>query len=163
MFLIYSNESIIYNIGLYDVFRFQIAGDTDNINIFQKLGIGLSAGGIAATLCNPVEVALVRMQADGSQKNIALKRNYKHIFDALIRVPKEEGFWALYNGVRPTVVRGMIVSCVQLGSYDQAKTMIRSGFNLNDGPALHLSSAGMQICIIFHNGSSYFHYKIHIL
>ena len=31
----------------------------------QNLGIGLVAGGIAAFISNPVEVCLVRMQADG--------------------------------------------------------------------------------------------------
>ena len=33
------------------------------------------------------------------------RRNYKNIFDALIRITREEGFMGLFAGVAPTVVR----------------------------------------------------------
>ena len=55
-------------LGLYDVFREQVVNynlnkyNYNGINIWQKLATGLTAGGIAASLCCPVEVALIRMQ-----------------------------------------------------------------------------------------------------
>merc|ERR1712232_48514 len=136
-------------LGLYEVFREQmIQHNKDNpnrkngISILQKLGIGLSAGGIAAATCCPVEVALVRMQADGAQKNIALRRGYKNVFDALIRVAREEGVSTLWSGVAPTVIRGCVVSCVQLASYDQAKESLRAhGIIQKEGVGLHLSAS----------------------
>merc|ERR1712129_458279 len=136
-------------LGLYEVFRDKIIQQnkdnpnrTNGISILQKLGIGLSAGGIAAATCCPVEVALVRMQADGAQKDVALRRGYKNVFDAIIRVAREEGVLTLWTGVAPTVIRGCVVSCVQLASYDQAKESLRAHNVIRtEGVGLHLSAS----------------------
>lgn len=110
-------------LGLYDIFRERVVAPGETPNVFQKLACGLSAGGIAAALCCPVEVALVRMQADGA-KPVAERRNYKHVFDAWGRVVREEGLSKLWTGLGPTVVRGMVVSMTQLATYDQAKEVV---------------------------------------
>jgi len=110
-------------LGLYDVLRTKVAGPNAQPTLMQKLCCGLTAGGIAAASCNPVEVALVRMQADGA-KPVAEQRGYRHIFDAWGRIVPEEGFMTLYRGVTPTVSRGMVVSMSQLATYDQAKEML---------------------------------------
>lgn len=109
-------------LGLYDVLRTKVAG-SNKPTIWQKMACGLTAGGIAAASCNPVEVALVRMQADGC-KPLAEQRGYRHIFDAWARIVPEEGFLTLYRGVTATVTRGMVVSMSQLATYDQAKEML---------------------------------------
>jgi len=128
-------------LGLYDILREKIiksnSSTNQNPSFSQKLLIGLISGGIAAGICTPIEVSLVRMQSDGAQLDINKKRNYKNIFDALFRVGKEEGIFTLWRGIKPTVARGMIVSCVQLSSYDQAKQMIVMRFQMKDGPLLH--------------------------
>jgi len=49
-----------------------------------KLGMGCVAGGTAAFFSNPIEVALVRMQADG-RLPVAERRGYTNIFNALYR------------------------------------------------------------------------------
>jgi hypothetical protein len=92
-------------------------------------------------MCCPVEVALVRMQvrrtsgiqcvrskliarthalatfqADSSAA-LADRRNYKHVFDAIFRIVKEEGIAACWTGVSATVARGMVVSMTQLATY----------------------------------------------
>lgn len=67
-----------------------------NLPLWKKLCCGLGSGGLAATLCCPVEVALVRMQADGSAP-VESRRGYKHAFDAIIRVAREEGVPTLYR------------------------------------------------------------------
>jgi len=128
-------------LGLYDTFRNKLAPGTSksNLPLWQKLCCGLGSGGLAATLCCPVEVALVRMQADGSAP-VESRRGYKHAFDAIIRVAREEGVPTLWRGVGPTVVRGMVVSATQLATYDQAKEMLNSSFKL-DGVSLHLSAS----------------------
>jgi len=79
------------------------------------------------------------MQADGSRP-VADRRNYKHIFDAMIRVTREEGLLTLWRGVVPTVTRGAVVSTTQLATYDQAKTVLKSS-GLTEGVALHLASS----------------------
>lgn len=50
-----------------------------------------------------------------------LRRNYKNVFDALIRTAKEEGFGALYKGLAPNIFRGMSMNVGMLACYDQAK------------------------------------------
>jgi solute carrier family 25 oxoglutarate transporter 11 len=126
-------------LGLYDVFRERVVGPGETPNVFQKLACGLSAGGIAAASCCPVEVALVRMQADGA-KPAAQQRGYRHVFDAWVRVVGEEGLSALWTGVGPTVVRGMVVSMTQLATYDQAKEVV-TWMGIPSGVFQHFSAS----------------------
>ena len=49
------------------------------------------------------------------------RRNYKNVFDALIRTSKEEGFGALYKGLAPNILRGMSMNVGMMACYDQAK------------------------------------------
>lgn len=51
---------------------------------------------------------------------------YKNVGDALIRVAKEEGILTYWRGAGPTVLRAMVVSTTQLGTYDQV-----SGYSLS--------------------------------
>jgi len=85
-------------------------GDSKEESLFKNALCGLAAGAIGSALANPVEVALVRMQADGKLP-ADQKRNYNNVFDALIRIVKEEGFAAYFRGVTPTVCRAMVVNC----------------------------------------------------
>ena len=59
-------------------------------NMLGKMGFGAISGGIGSFVGTPSEVAIVRMAADG-QAAPEKKRNYKHIFDCLYRIGKEEG------------------------------------------------------------------------
>lgn len=60
-------------------------------------------------------------QAD-SMKPVVDRRQYKHVFDALARVFKEEGFSKLYSGLAPNVLRGMSMNVGQLACFDQVKS-----------------------------------------
>lgn len=64
--------------------------DGSKMSFAGLLGCGFAAGGTAAAIGNPAEVCLVRMAAD-SRRPKELRRNYKHIFDALRRIAAEEG------------------------------------------------------------------------
>ena len=52
------------------------------------------------------------------------RRNYKNVFDALIRIFREEGLFTLWRGATPTMGRAMVVNAAQLASYSQAKQFI---------------------------------------
>ena len=149
-------------LGLYDVFTSKLIHSKNknnnnnnqksphHLSIGEKLLCGLSAGGIAATVCCPVEVALVRMQADGVAAP-ELRRGYKNVFDAIYKTASNEGIATLWRGVVPTVTRGAVVSMTQLASYDQFKEMLLD-YNIikHEGTLLHLSasvSAGFVYCI----------------
>eukprot|EP00924_Labyrinthula_sp_SR-Ha-C_P003333 augustus_masked-scaffold_15-processed-gene-6.62-mRNA-1 protein AED:0.04 eAED:0.04 QI:0/-1/0/1/-1/1/1/0/304 len=98
-----------------------------------KLAMGLSAGAIASFLSNPIEISLVRMQS-GSY-------GYKNVGEALYKVVRTEGVFALWNGAVPTVTRAMVVNAVQVGGYDIAKSKFTKLLKLEDGVPLHLISS----------------------
>lgn len=54
--------------------------------------------------------------------------SYKHFIDALIRIPKEEGWMALYNGGFAAVLKAAIGTTGQLAVYDHV--CIRLQLNL---------------------------------
>merc|ERR1719461_1378511 len=126
-------------LGLYDVLRDWAAGPGGTPNVLQKMACGVCAGGIATALCCPVEVALVRMQADGA-KPPDQRRGYRNVFDAWASVVREEGFFTLWRGVVPTVFRGMVVSMTQLATYDQAKEVV-GRVGLPPGVLQHLTAS----------------------
>jgi solute carrier family 25 oxoglutarate transporter 11 len=124
-------------LGFYETFKEMTYGNDEPHGV-AKLGLGLSAGGVAALLSNPIEVSLVRMQADGRLPK-AQQRGYSSVFSALYRIGKEEGASAYMAGVGPTVIRAMVVNMLQVGGYDiAAKEYRHLGLS---GTPLHISSA----------------------
>ena len=126
-------------LGLYSSFRDQLSDNEGRISMSSKFAIGTAAGGIASAISTPVEVSMVRMYADGAADS-SKKRGYRHIGDALFRIAREEGIHGLWRGATPTVVRSMVVNCVQLGAYDQAKE-VYMGFGIPDTIPLHLMAS----------------------
>eukprot|EP00127_Corallochytrium_limacisporum_P006402 Clim_evm10s226 gene=Clim_evmTU10s226 len=121
----------------------------DNIQFYHRAGLGLFAGACGAIAGNPAEVALVRMTADGRLPP-AERRNYKSVFDALIRVVREEGVLRLWRGVSPTVARAMLLNAAQLATYSQAKAMLQRKFSFPEGVPLHLTASTMSgLCASF--------------
>jgi solute carrier family 25 oxoglutarate transporter 11 len=70
----------------------------------ERAVAGLSAGGLAAMIGNPADLALIRMQSDGL-KPLAERKNYTSVIHALQSIAKSEGIGALWAGATPTVVR----------------------------------------------------------
>jgi solute carrier family 25 (mitochondrial oxoglutarate transporter), member 11 len=69
----------------------------------------MAAGGIGATVGNPTDLILIRMQADSLLPE-AKRRNYSSFFNAAKRIPAEEGLLALWTGTQPTIARAMAVN-----------------------------------------------------
>ncbi|XP_037954433.1 mitochondrial 2-oxoglutarate/malate carrier protein-like [Teleopsis dalmanni] len=110
--------------------------------VLASMGMGVIAGSIGAFVGTPAEVALIRMQADGRLPP-AERRNYKNVFNALIRIVKEENVMALYRGCIPTTARGAVVNMTQLASYSQFKLLFNS-LGLKEGIPLHISASMMS-------------------
>lgn len=87
---------------------------------FQKVYSSLLAGGIGSILGTPADLVLVRMQSDAVLPP-ELRRNYRNVFDAFIRITREEGFLSCWKGATPTVVRAMALNLGMLVSYDESK------------------------------------------
>mmetsp|Transcript_26833 Transcript_26833/g.77318 ORF Transcript_26833/g.77318 Transcript_26833/m.77318 type:complete len:295 (-) Transcript_26833:97-981(-) len=132
--------------GLYDVLTPHFAGSNGKVSALGKMAAGVTAGSIAATACCPVEVGLIRAQAD-ARLPLEERRNYRGLFDAVKRIAATEGVPALWRGVGPTVGRGAVVSMTQLATYDQAKEMLQPV--LGDGLPTFICSAfasGLVYC-----------------
>lgn len=63
------------------------------------------------------------MTADGRLPEES-RRNYKHVFDALWKIKKDEGIKGLWRGTTATVFRAMTANVTQLMSYDAAKSYL---------------------------------------
>lgn len=115
-------------LGLFDTFMKTLtkrAQDKGNkIGFAERAGAGLTAGGLAAMISNPADLALIRMQSDGL-KPAAQRANYTSVVDALSRIAKAEGVGALWSGAYPTVVRAMALNFGQLAFFSEAKNQLK--------------------------------------
>uniref|UniRef100_A0AAV1TS44 Mitochondrial 2-oxoglutarate/malate carrier protein n=1 Tax=Peronospora matthiolae TaxID=2874970 RepID=A0AAV1TS44_9STRA len=111
-------------------------GESATLPLSIKSGSAIVTGGIAATLGCPMDVALVRMQADTLAKT-GETRGYKNVMDAVFQIARSEGVATLWRGSIPLVARGAAMNLGMMASYDQAKEMIAAqyghGFGTNMG------------------------------
>lgn len=122
--------------GVYDIVK-----GKGEASLGRKVGSGLFAGGVGAFIANPIDVVLVRSQADGKYPP-EQRRNYKNVADGLIRVAREEGVTTLWRGCEATVARAMVITASQFAVYDTAKEIIlEKRLIAQDGPPVHLLSA----------------------
>lgn len=100
-------------LGFFDTFMKGLGTAAEkedrSIRFAERAGAGLAAGGLAATVGNPADLALIRMQSDGL-KPAAARANYNSVIDALVRIAKSEGILAWWSGCSPTVVRAMALN-----------------------------------------------------
>ena len=112
-------------IGLHRTFSNHLLerSSTKQLSFAGKAASGMGSGSLAVCVGTPMDVALVRMQAD-SMKALQDRRGYTNVFNALWRIAKEEGFFKLYSGLAPNVLRGMSMNVGQLACFDQAKEVV---------------------------------------
>ncbi|KAH8267861.1 hypothetical protein KR026_009468 [Drosophila bipectinata] len=124
-----------------------------------KLLLGLLAGACGSICGIPADLINVRMQTDMKHPEHARRKyfsndlevhnfngnlkyfSYKHIFDALIRIPKEEGILALYKGGSVATLKASLGTCSQISSYDIIKTEMQHRLAMHDSVPLHFFSS----------------------
>ncbi|RQM21046.1 hypothetical protein B5M09_004131 [Aphanomyces astaci] len=111
-------------------------GATDGLPLWMKSSVAIFTGAVAATLGCPMDVALVRMQAD-TLAAAGDKRGYKNVVDAILRIASTEGVTTLWRGSVPLIARGAAMNFGMMASYDQAKEVLKpilgGGFVTNLG------------------------------
>ena len=121
-------------LGLFDTIMGRLstraAAQGNAIGFRERATAGLTAGGIAAMIGNPADLALIRMQSDGL-KPLAERKNYKSVIDALASIAKSEGVGALWAGAAPTVVRAMALNFGQLAFFSEAKVQLKQNTDLS--------------------------------
>lgn len=123
-------------LGMFGVLKDYLAKDGQPLPFSKKAFAGMVAGGVGAVVGTPAEVTLVRMTADG-RLPAKERRGYTSVFNALMRVTREEGITTLWRGTMPTVGRAMVLNIAQLASYDQAKEMILNTGLIGDNIGAH--------------------------
>jgi hypothetical protein len=122
-------------LGLFDTFQsyFQKRADEQGRSIcFVERGVaGLLAGGLAAVVGNPADLALIRMQAD-SFLPADQRIGYRGVADTLRHITRNEGILALWAGAKPTVIRAMAMNFGQLAFFAESKAQI--GKHLPEAP-----------------------------
>ena len=124
-------------LGFFDTFQNMLQARAEQngtkVSFVERAGAGLTAGGLAAMIGNPADLALIRMQSDGLKPKDQ-RANYRSVFDALSRIAKGEGIGALWSGAYPTVIRAMALNFGQLTFFAESKTQLKERFpDLSEG------------------------------
>jgi solute carrier family 25 (mitochondrial oxoglutarate transporter), member 11 len=115
--------------GIFDTFQSMLSKRAKDqgrqITFVERSAAGLTAGGLAAIIGTPADVALIRMQSDGLRP-IAERANYTSVINALSRITANEGIFSLWAGTAPTVARAMALNFGQLAFYSEAKARFKN-------------------------------------
>ncbi|XP_041094226.1 mitochondrial 2-oxoglutarate/malate carrier protein [Polyodon spathula] len=128
-------------LGIYTIlFEKMTRVDGTPPSFLVKALIGMTAGATGAFVGTPAEVALIRMTADGRQPP-ELRRGYTNVFNALLRITREEGVTTLWRGCIPTMARAVVVNAAQLASYSQSKQALLDTGYFSDNIFLHFCAS----------------------
>jgi len=131
----------------YSVCRFwaydeskKLLGAGANAPAWKLAAAGSMAGAIAGLVGNPAEIIMVRLQADAA-KPIEKRLNYKHCFDGLYKMIRDEGASSLARGVTPNVFRAILMNASQLASYDFFKSELLKTAYFEDNMICHVTAS----------------------
>ncbi|XP_062368222.1 mitochondrial 2-oxoglutarate/malate carrier protein isoform X2 [Cinclus cinclus] len=128
-------------LGIYSVLLERFGGaDGTPPPFLAKAAMGMTAGAAGAFVGTPAEVALIRMTADGRLPP-GERRGYRNVFDALVRMAKEEGVLTLWRGCIPTMARAVVVNAAQLASYSQSKQFLLDSGHFRDDILCHFCAS----------------------
>ncbi|KAL3272878.1 hypothetical protein HHI36_014337 [Cryptolaemus montrouzieri] len=123
--------------GIYEVAKQSIPGDPDFLTKVGIAGLAGAAGGFVGT---PADMVNVRMQND-IKLPPEKRRNYKHAFDGLWRVYKDEGVTRLWSGASTATGRAIFMTIGQLSFYDQVKKILIDSPYFEDNSLTHFVSS----------------------
>lgn len=126
-------------LGLFDQFTGMVKKPGKSLSVVENGGCALAAGGLAALIGNPADLALIRMQAD-SMKPVAERAGYSNVFTTMGKIVASEGPLGLMAGAAPTATRAMALNLGMLAGNSIAKDNLAS-FGVTGGPLVFGASA----------------------
>jgi len=97
----------------------------------KKFAIDLASGGTAAAISKtavaPIERVKLLLQVQDASSTISVDKRYKGIIDVLVRVPKEQGFSALWRGNLANVIRYFPTQALNFAFKDTYKKLFLDG------------------------------------
>jgi solute carrier family 25 oxoglutarate transporter 11 len=94
------------------------------VSFFKKIEYAIIAAVLGAIIGNPAEITMTRRQSDLSLPP-ELRRNYRNVFEAIARIVKTEGFFALWKGLPYATARVIAINCSQLTTFEEVKERTR--------------------------------------
>ncbi|CDK25791.1 unnamed protein product [Kuraishia capsulata CBS 1993] len=118
--------------GVYEELKEYLSSDPSAPpSTIALLGCSMVAGAVGGLVGNPSDIVNIRMQNDSSLP-IEQRRNYRNAFHGLFRITKEEGLGALFRGIGPNLVRGILMTASQVVSYDIAKGVLVNSLKMDE-------------------------------
>lgn len=99
------------------------SGMDADVPLLHKLGLSLTSGFLASIIGSPIDIALVRFQADHTLP-VEQRRNYRHVFHAISSIAKREGLPTLWRGFSGFTLRVMAITGAQFTTFEGAKDVI---------------------------------------
>jgi solute carrier family 25 (adenine nucleotide translocator) protein 4/5/6/31 len=96
---------------------------------FLDLASGGTAAAISKTAVAPIERVKLLLQVQDASTTIAVDKRYKGIMDVLVRVPKEQGFAALWRGNLANVIRYFPTQALNFAFKDTYKKIFVAGYD----------------------------------
>lgn len=93
------------------------------------------AGTLSSAVCTPTDLLKVRMQAG--------RRPYKNTWHAATSIVRDEGWTTLYKGAAPTTQRAVVVTVLNLSTYDIFKSHLMHTYKFQDDIAAHLIGSAL--------------------
>jgi solute carrier family 25 oxoglutarate transporter 11 len=126
-------------LGLFDSFTASMKKPGKPLSFAENSACALSAGGLAAIVGNPADLALIRMQAD-SMKPVAERAGYSNVFTAMALIVKHDGASGLMAGWIPTSTRAMALNFGMLAFNASSKDLLK-GYGVSGAPLTFGASA----------------------
>ncbi|KAH8368670.1 hypothetical protein KR084_004290 [Drosophila pseudotakahashii] len=119
----------------------------DPVGFLDKVLVAGLAGCAAGVVGIPVELVNTRMQVNRALPK-DIRWNYRHVFDGLYRVTRDEGWTKLYSGCLLSFIRSSFITISQNAAYDQAKEIYMVWFKQkHDSTFVHLISSVTAACV----------------
>lgn len=132
--------------AMYETVKKRLTADGSTMPFYQKVLTAAVSGATGGFVGTPADLVNVRMQND-VKLSADKRRNYKHAFDGLWKVYKNEGVPRMFGGATMASSRAVLVTVGQLACYDQIKQMLLLTGVFEDNITLHLSCSTMAGCI----------------
>ncbi|CDF34490.1 unnamed protein product [Chondrus crispus] len=99
--------------------------------LWQQLALGGSSCGLATSVTHPIDTIKLRLQLQGSFSTEPAAR-FTGLFSGLATITRDEGFFSLYKGLSPAILRAATYSATRLGLYEPLRSAFTQGAGLSE-------------------------------
>ncbi|GAV04415.1 hypothetical protein RvY_14695-1 [Ramazzottius varieornatus] len=139
-----SRESVYsgFRFAVFDMLRPHPGQEAHSflMKVLTAAGAGAAGGFVGA----PLDLVNVRMLND-VKAGATTARRYKHVFDGLVRICREEHPQNLYNGATMVVIRAICITVGQLSFYHQVKETLLGFDWFEDTIPTHLLCSAVAV------------------